>query len=126
MKMQFLSAGVLLLSFFVLSSCSKDDDKATPTLPVVTLQSKVVTNIDADVAAKDLYTFYSLADNKVIPNSDSASTKWDIGFKATTVIINGGTSGPGKAEAQVITGVYNNLVAAPETGYKTDAAATKA
>ncbi|MBO9727465.1 MAG: HmuY family protein [Chitinophaga sp.] len=125
MNKQFFSAGALLLSFVVLSSCSKDDDKNTPA-PVVTLQSKTVANIDGDAAGKDLYTFYSLADNKVIPNSDSATSKWDIGFKSTTLIINGGSSGPGKGEAQVITGVYNNLVEAPAAGYKTDAAATKA
>lgn len=127
MKMQFLTAGMLLMSIFALSSCSKDDDKATPEpTPVVTLQSKVVANVDADAGKKDLFTFYSLADGKVVPNSDSASTKWDIGFKATTMIVNGGNSGPGKGEAQVITGVYNNLLEAPEAGYKSDAAATKA
>lgn len=126
MKIQFLTAGMLLMSVFALSSCSKDDDEPARPTPVVTLQSKVVTNVDADAAKKDLFTFYSLADGKIVPNSDSASAKWDIAFKATTIIINGGSSGPGKGEAQVITGVYNNLAVAPETGYKSDAAATKA
>lgn len=126
MKMQFLSAGVLLLSFFVLSSCSKDDKVTPAPPPVVTLQSKAAINIDGDAAGKDVYTLYSLAENKVIPNSDSATTKWDIGFKATTVIVNGGSSGPGKGEGQVVTGVYKNLLEAPAAGYKTDAAATKA
>ncbi|MEV4885853.1 HmuY family protein [Chitinophaga ginsengisegetis] len=116
---------MLSLSLFTLVSCSKDDDN-TVTPPVVAVETKTVANVDADAANKGSFTLYSLADNKVIPNSDSATTKWDIGFKATTIIINGGTSGPGKAEAQVITGVFSQLVTAPETGYTTDAAAKKA
>jgi len=122
---QILTAGMLSLSLFTLVSCSKDDDN-TVTPPVVAVETKTVANIDADAANKGSFTLYSLADNKVIPNSDSATTKWDIGFKATTIIINGGTSGPGKAEAQVITGVFSQLVTAPETGYTTDAVAKKA
>lgn len=122
---QILTAGMLSLSLFTLVSCSKDDDN-TVTPPVVAVETKTVANVDADAANKGSFTLYSLADNKVIPNSDSATTKWDIGFKATTIIINGGTSGPGKAEAQVITGVFSQLVTAPETGYTTDAAVKKA
>lgn len=122
---QILAAGMLSLSLFTLVSCSKDDDN-TVTPPVVAVETKTVANIDADAANKGSFTLYSLVDNKVIPNSDSATTKWDIGFKATTIIINGGTSGPGKGQAQVITGVFNQLVTAPETGYTTDAAAKKA
>ena len=122
---QILTAGMLSLSLFTLVSCSKDDDN-TVTPPVVAVETKTVANVDADAANKGSFTLYSLVDNKVIPNSDSATTKWDIGFKATTIIINGGTSGPGKAEAQVITGVFSQLVTAPETGYTTDAAAKKA
>jgi len=125
MKMQSLTAGILLLSVFTLSSCSKDDDKVTPP-PAVTIQSKVVADLDADAAGKNSFTLYSLADNKIVPNSDSATTKWDIGFKATTIIVNGGSSGPGTGEAQVVSGVYSQLITAPETGYTTDAAAKKA
>ncbi|MFX1707593.1 HmuY family protein [Chitinophaga sp. CC14] len=122
---QILTAGMLSLSLFTLVSCSKDDDN-TVTPPVVAVETKTVANVDADAANKGSFTLYSLVDNKVIPNSDSATTKWDIGFKATTIIINGGTSGPGKAEAQVITGIFSQLVTAPETGYTADAAAKKA
>lgn len=122
--MQSIKTGLLALSMLSLFSCSKDDDKVTP--EVTPVESKEVANVDADAANTNSFTLYSLADNKVIPNSDSATTKWDIGFKATTIIVNGGSSGPGKGEAQVITGVYNDLAEAPETGYATDAEAKKA
>jgi len=108
----------------LLSSCSKKDDQAAPQKP--TIVSTTAVNIDADVANKGSFTLYNLADNKVVPNSDSATSKWDIGFRATTIIINGGVSGPGNATAQVVSGVYNDLGQAPESGYTTDAAATKA
>jgi hypothetical protein len=124
MKMQSIKTGLLALSMLSLFSCSKDDDKVTP--EVTPVESKEVANVDADAANTNSFTLYSLADNKVIPNSDSATTKWDIGFKATTIIVNGGSSGPGKGEAQVITGVYNELTEAPEAGYATDAEAKKA
>lgn len=114
-----------MLLLVALISCSKnDDDNVTP--PATAAEVKTVTNIDADAGNKGSFTLYSLADNKIIPNSDSATTKWDIGFKGTTIIINGGSSGPGKAEGQVITGVFNQLTAAPESGYTTDATAKKA
>ncbi|MBS0027016.1 HmuY family protein [Chitinophaga sp. 22321] len=125
MKIQFQTAGILMLSLVSLFSCSKNDDKVTPA-PSVSPESKVVANLDADAGNKGSFTLYSLADNKVVPNSDSATTKWDIGFKATTIIINGGSSGPGKGEAQVVSGLYSTLLVAPESGYTTDAAAKKA
>lgn len=127
MKMNVLTAGMLSLSLFTLISCSKDDDnKVTPSPSVTPVSITAVTNIDADAANTGHFTLYSLADNKVVPISDSATTKWDIGFKATTIIINGGSSGPGKAEGQVISTVFNQLAVAPETGYTADAAAKKA
>ncbi|PSL47844.1 heme-binding HmuY-like protein [Chitinophaga niastensis] len=125
MKKQHFILGTIALSLSVLASCSKNDnDKAAPVKPAIV--STTVVNLDADAANKGTFTLYSLADNKIIPNSDSATTKWDIGFKATTLIINGGSSGPGKATAQVVTGIYNNLTLAPEDGYVTDATAKKA
>lgn len=123
MKRQHLYLGALAFAAFSITACSKDDDPAPEPQPAIV--STTAANIDADAGNTGKFTLYSLAGNKVIANTDSATTKWDIGFRATTIIINGGASGPGKAEAQVLTGVYNDLTAAPETGYATDAA-TKA
>ncbi len=67
------------------------------------------------------YTFFNLSSGKEVSTSDSNSTKWDIAFSKTTVIINGGTSGPGSVSAQVITSTsFSNLTTAPITGYVTD------
>lgn len=118
---QFLQFGAMALTVTFFAACSKDDD--APAKP--TIVSTTSANIDADATGTNKYTLFSLAENKVIANTDSATTKWDIGFRATTIIVNGGTSGPGSAAAQVLTGVYNDLAEAPEAGYVADAA-TKA
>ncbi len=124
MKKQTFYLGALAIAALSLASCSNDDDDVQPE-PRPTIVSTTAANINADAGNTGKFTLFSFADNKVIPNTDSATTKWDIGFRATTIIINGGTSGPGNAQAQVLTGVYNDLTAAPEAGYAADGA-TKA
>ena len=112
---QFFQFGAMALTVTLFISCSKDDAPAKPTIV-----STTSANIDADAAGTNKFTLFSLAENKVIPNADSATTKWDIGFRATTIIVNGGTSGPGNGSAQVLAGVYNDLNIAPEAGYVAD------
>jgi hypothetical protein len=115
---------------FIFSSCSEDEGK-----PILPLEATVVTNIAANPTADannnpipptNKFTLFSLRENKIIPNSDSATAKWDVGFRSTTVIFNGGSSGPGNGQAQVMTGIFDELLVAPETGYKVDAAPTYA
>ncbi len=66
------------------------------------------------------YAFFSFRTGSVVANADSASIKWDIGFNGTTIIVNSGTSGPGTAVAQVVTGVFSELNLAPDNGYLQD------
>jgi hypothetical protein len=130
MNTRLYSALLLAAGTLALASCSKDDDNnATPAV-----QAQTVTSLSAagtasstgqPTAAKH-YTFYSLADGKQIAYTDSNSTKWDVAFKGTTILINGGTSGPGQGGAQVYTGLFADLVTAPITGYSVDGAAAKA
>ncbi|MBA4057235.1 MAG: hypothetical protein C0490_21155, partial [Marivirga sp.] len=51
--------------------------------------------------------------------------KWDIGFRGTTIILNSGTSGPGNAAGQTVTGIFEEILEAPADGYAVDGA-TKA
>lgn len=48
------------------------------------------------------FTFYSLREDRVIPLADSASTAWDLAFRGTTILVNGGASGPGEGAAAVL------------------------
>lgn len=67
------------------------------------------------------YTFYNFETKSIVANSDSATNKWDIGFRATSVIFNSGVSGPGTVSAQLVQGIFEQLNIAPETGYRQDA-----
>src|SRR5699024_9818724 len=73
-------------------------------------------------AGDDSYTFFRFSDGAIIPNSDSATGKWDIGFRNTGIILNSGISGPGKVEGQVVKDIFEKLAAAPADGYKQDGA----
>ena len=114
-----------------LVACSKD----TATTTVTPVSSVTVSNLAADtiigLTAQGIpygagkYTFYSLETNKVIPTADSATNKWDIGFRGTSIITNSGNSGPAAGGGFVFVGLYNNLTTIPaDSTFKTDNAPT--
>lgn len=126
-----------LLSAFalVLAAC----DSADPAPEPVPLTVQTAADVEADPVASagggppastGRYTLYSLAENRVVLSSseedpavrarDSVSTAWDLGFNGTTIIFNGGTSGPGTAEAQLLTEAFADVTEAPEGGYVAD------
>jgi hypothetical protein len=85
-------------------------------------------NMGQPIGTTGHFTLYSLRENKVITGgdtfvaADSNSTKWDIGFRGSTIITNGGTSGPGSGGAMVMDGVFEELETAPQSGYAVDSA----
>ena len=71
---------------------------------------------------KKKYTFFSFKTGQVIAIADSSkSTAWDIGFRSTSIIVNGGTSGPGVGGVIVQQGIFANIKTAPLIGYVQDA-----
>jgi hypothetical protein len=122
----------VVLSAALLSACKKED---TPT-PPAPLQATTYRNLPADPittsgtgqpgAATNKYTFFSFKTGAIVTNADSATNQWDLGFRGTTLIINGGSSGPGQGGAIVKTGLFDETVTAPETGYAVDSPAAKA
>lgn len=91
MRPRFLALTALPL---LLSACLSTRPASTPA---------VVTVADLDARGEDgHYTFYSLRDGAVVPAADSASAKWDLAFKSTTILVNGGTSGPGEGGVVVL------------------------
>ncbi len=111
-------------------SCSKDnDDKATPDDQDSVSVTKIE-NLPADphirdedgnvVSGTNEYTFFRFSDSSIVANSDSATDKWDIGFRSTSVILNGGVNGPGNVEGQVVKSVFEEVATAPEKGYLQD------
>lgn len=85
---------------------------------------------DAPPATTGRFTLYSLRENRIVlPSSeadpvirarDSISTAWDLGFRGTSIIVNGGVSGPGVGAAQVLAEAFDQVTKAPADGYAAD------
>lgn len=113
MRKIFLVLAVIISGVFFVS-CKKENVKAT-----VVLQTKTVSELPGDPIigltaqgqpyGSGKFTLYSLETNKIIDNSDSVSSKWDIGFRGTTIITNNGTSGPGNGGAFIYVGIFTDL-----------------
>lgn len=125
----FIYLVVLTIAF---ASCKKDSTVAT--IPVTSATVKdlmadtiIGTSLQGQPYGANKFTFYSLESNKIIASSDSASTKWDLAFKGTTILTNGGNSGPGKGGAFVLVGSYDGVTTIPaDSTFKTDNAPTYA
>lgn len=68
------------------------------------------------------FQFFNLAKADTVSAADSASTAWDIAFRGTAILINGGTSGPGTDSAQIVLHPFDAITVAPAQGWKADAA----
>lgn len=66
------------------------------------------------------FTFFSFKTGEIVVHADSATNKWDLGFNGTTIIVNSNTSGPGRSQVQIVNGIFDELMEAPETGYRVD------
>jgi hypothetical protein len=74
----------------MMMSCSKSATNS------VTVQSSTVNDLAADTIigispggqpyGSGKFTFYSLERNEVVASTDSATTKWDLAFRGTTIL----------------------------------------
>ena len=125
MKMKFLMASFVTAAIF--SACKKDNPviPKKPTDFDISVSGKIITvkNLPADTIigtdgigrpiGAGKYTFFSLETNSWIPNSDSATAKWDLAFAGTTIRVNNVTSGPGKGGAYIYTGTFESRLSVP-------------
>jgi hypothetical protein len=110
---------------FAIMSCEEEEEQ----LPVV---ATTFSNLPADpgtgfnpntgqpTGLTRQFTFFSFKTGEIVAHADSATSKWDLGFNGVTIIVNSNTSGPGRAQAQIISGIFDELTEAPETGYRAD------
>lgn len=110
--------GSAMLALVVFQACEK---KEAPVV-VSTLTEKTVSGIPADTivglvngqpVGAGKFTFFSFETNSVVPSTDSNSVKWDVAVRGTTIITNGGNSGPGAGGAFVYVGTFDDLKAVP-------------
>lgn len=115
MKKLFL----IVLGTAAFFSCKKEKN-----IPATNPLSSVIdSNINATYSH---YQYYSFAKGDTLPFGDSLTMNWDIAFRGTTVIINGGTSGPGDGGVIILDTLFSEVTEAPTTGYVQDNALAKA
>ncbi len=114
--------------FFI--SCEKDSaDLVVQTAITNTVNSLPADTIVAIVNGRPVgagkYAFYSLESNAIVASADSNSKKWDIGFRGTSIIINGGNSGPGNGGGFIYNGTFEELkTISADSTFKVDNAPT--
>ncbi len=85
----------LLLLVPVLVACAVRPPAASEPL--------VYTVADLDARGEDgHFAFFSLRSGDLVPAADSASAGWDLAFRSTTILVNGGASGPGDGAVAVL------------------------
>jgi hypothetical protein len=107
-----ITAGVLF------TACKKDNDDGTTT--TTSLSATTANNVPGDTLSTGHYTFFRLKDSSIVALSDSATNKWDIGFRGTNIIVNGGTSGPGAGGAFIYNGLFSDVTTVPDSTFKQD------
>jgi hypothetical protein len=118
MKMNLRKIAMGLVLSIALVACSKDEETIVVPVTAITvkdLPADTVTGLGADGRPQyaGSVTYFSLVDNKIVASSDVASTKWDVAFSSTKILINGGTSGPGIGGAFVYVGLFDALKTIP-------------
>lgn len=118
MKTNFFKLSILAL-FISFASCSNDDDDATPP---AALETKIFSNLYAPQSGGQgqptagEFTKFSFAENAVVTNDN-----WDIAFRGTTIIVNGGTeigltdepTRTGIAAVSTLSSIFENVTTIP-------------
>ena len=132
MKTKFLKLSLLALFIFT-ASCSSDDDKNEEIPAVVTTK---VSNLYAPQTGGQggvttgEFTKFSFSQNKVVTDDS-----WDIAFRGTTIIVNGGdeiglTDEPqrkGSGAVSIVSGTFASVTAFPSAAtFKQDGTAVYA
>lgn len=131
MKKTILILGIA--TTFIFSSCKNDNNTTAPNSYIATFNSRIDTVRDfaADTAIVAFgatgpqyagkYSFYSLENDSMVSRLDSNTTKWDIAFSGTIIIVNNTISGPGNGGGFVYSGLFNSLTGVPkDSTIKTD------
>lgn len=133
MKTNFLKLSILAMTFFMVA-CSNDDDNNNEETPAVVTQT--VSNLYAPQTGGQgqpvggEFTKFSFSENKVVTTDN-----WDIAFRGTVIIVNGGakigiTDEPnrtGVGAVSIVSGTLAGVAAFPAaTTFAQDAASVYA
>ena len=78
--------------------------------------------LTVDATDRENWAYINLTKGETVDIADAAtSMAWDLGFKRTEVIANGGVSGPGQTGALALEDIsFENVLEAPEGEYVSD------
>jgi HmuY protein len=113
----FKKISIIVLSSIVLfASCKKEEAAVVEPVKAETVKDlaadpTTVSSTGQPVSAGK-YTFFSFK-NGALTNADSATTKWDLAFKGTTILTNGGSSGIGQGGANILGGIFDEIKTVP-------------
>jgi len=95
----------------------------TVSIAVFTVSAELHQNtLTVDATDRENWAYINLTEGEMVDIADAASSlAWDLGFKRTEVIANGGVSGPGKTGALALKDIsFEDIFEAPEGGYVSD------
>ena len=123
---KILTQFTLFLSLaLALVACRKEEETVVVPVSAITVNDLPADTVTGLVNGRPQYagsiTYYSLVDNKIVTKADSATTKWDVAFSSTKILVNSGTSGPGIGGAFVFKGLFDALKTIPaDSNFATD------
>lgn len=103
------------LSVIILLAACKKSETNTNTLSAVTTVNNLIADTIIGITPMGQpygvgkYTLFSIENNTIVESSDSATNKWDIGFRGTNIITNSGNSGPGNGGAFIQVGAFDDF-----------------
>ncbi len=79
-------------------------------------------SLTVDATDREQWVYFNLSESDVVDIKDpTTSLKWDIGFKRTAIITNGGINGPGESATLILTDTsFESVDVAPEGDYISD------
>ena len=95
----------------------------TVSITVFTVSAELHQNkLTVDATDRENWAYINLTEGETVDIADPAnSMAWNLGFKRTEVIVNGGVSGPGKTGALALEDIsFEDVLEAPEGEYISD------
>ena len=95
----------------------------TVSIAVHTVSAELHQNtLTVDATDRENWAYINFTEGETVDIADAASSlAWDLGFKRTAVIANGGVSGPGKTGVLVLKDIsFEDVLEAPEGAYVSD------
>jgi hypothetical protein len=106
---------LLVAGMMFFTACSKDEKDSEPIDATET--SIFVSSNFMNPGPPVLFSFETGA---TVESSEFATTNWDFGMVLISILVNGGPAAVGDAGVQILNGVFDEILEAPEDGYLQD------